>query len=90
MLEMVRAIGRSFVVEDWSNFGADYDRTLLAWERNFVAHWETLRSHYESRFYRMWRYYLLSCAGMFRARYLQLWQVVLARDGVPAGYRPSA
>jgi cyclopropane-fatty-acyl-phospholipid synthase len=90
MLEIVRAIGRSFVVEEWDNFGADYDRTLLAWERNFVAHWDALRPRYDGRFYRMWRYYLLSCAGMFRARHLQLWQLVLSRDGVSGGYRPSA
>jgi len=89
MLEIVRAIGRSFVVEEWHNFGADYDRTLLAWERNFVAHWDALRPRYDGRFHRMWRYYLLSCAGMFRARHLQLWQLVLSRDGVSGGYRPS-
>jgi cyclopropane-fatty-acyl-phospholipid synthase len=35
----------------------------------------------------MWRYYLLSCAGAFRARDLQVWQWVLSKDGVPGGYR---
>ena len=24
-----------FVLEDWHNFGPDYDRTLLAWDENF-------------------------------------------------------
>jgi cyclopropane fatty-acyl-phospholipid synthase-like methyltransferase len=57
---------------------------------DFVAHWDQLRSHYDERFYRMWRYYLLSCAGMFRARRTQLWQIVLSRDGGLGGYRPSA
>jgi cyclopropane-fatty-acyl-phospholipid synthase len=85
--EIIAALGRAFVIEDWHNFGADYDRTLLAWERNFVTHWPALRSRYDERFFRMWRYYLLSCAGTFRARRNQLWQLVLSRDGVPGGYR---
>jgi cyclopropane-fatty-acyl-phospholipid synthase len=85
--DVTRGLGRAFVVEDWHNFGADYDRTLLAWERNFVAHWDELRSSYDARFYRLWRYYLLSCAGSFRARRNQLWQIVLSRNGIPGGYR---
>ena len=24
-----------FVMEDWHNFGADYDKTLMAWHDNF-------------------------------------------------------
>ncbi len=31
-------------------------------------------------FYRMWEYYLLSCAGAFRAKKIQLYQVVLTKD----------
>ena len=27
----------------------------------------------------MWKYYLLSCAGVFRARGNQLWQIVLSK-----------
>jgi cyclopropane-fatty-acyl-phospholipid synthase len=30
---------------------------------------------------------LLSCAGGFRAREMQLWQIVFSKDGVPGGYR---
>jgi cyclopropane-fatty-acyl-phospholipid synthase len=85
--EITQSLGRSFVIEDWHNFGADYDRTLLAWERNVTAHWTDLRSRCDERFYRMWRYYLLSCAGTFRARHNQLWQIVLSKDGVCGGYR---
>jgi cyclopropane-fatty-acyl-phospholipid synthase len=85
--EIAQTLARSFVIEDWHNFGADYDRTLLTWERNFTAHWPDLRSRYDERFHRMWRYYLLSCAGTFRARHNQLWQIVLSKDGVSGGYR---
>ncbi len=29
-----------FVMEDWHNFGADYDKTLMAWHKNFVEGWD--------------------------------------------------
>jgi len=76
-----------FVIEDWHNFGADYDRTLLAWHDNFERAWPRLAERYGPRFRRMWRYYLLTSAGGFRARHNQLWQIVLSPRGVPAGYR---
>ncbi|MCA1770523.1 MAG: cyclopropane fatty acyl phospholipid synthase [Halomonas sp.] len=75
-----------FVVEDVHNFGADYDRTLMAWYENFEAAWPQFSEAYGERFYRMWRYYLLSCAGAFRARDIQLWQFVLSKKGVLGGY----
>lgn len=75
-----------FVVEDLENFGAWYDKTLMAWHANFEAAWPDFRDNLGDRFYRMWRYYLLSCAGAFRARDLQLWQWVLSKNGVRGGY----
>ena len=36
---------------------------------------------YDQRFKRMWEYYLLSCAGAFRARDIQVWQVVMTGHG---------
>lgn len=68
---------RHFHVEDLHNFGTDYDRTLLAWWSNFQSAWPRLSKHYDERFYRMWRYYLMSCAGFFRSKRGQLWQMVL-------------
>jgi cyclopropane-fatty-acyl-phospholipid synthase len=76
-----------FVIEDWHNFGADYDATLLAWYRNFESAWPRLAEHYGESFRRMWRYYLLTSAGSFRARRTQLWQLVLSPHGVARGYR---
>jgi len=91
MLPSLKQIGQSieglFVVEDWHNFGTDYDKTLLAWHHNFKKNWNKIKSNYDDRFYRMWRYYLLSCAGSFRARKNQLWQIVLSKKGVPGGYK---
>jgi cyclopropane-fatty-acyl-phospholipid synthase len=84
--QISKALEGSFVIEDWHNFGADYDRTLLAWDENFRRHWPRLQQHFDDRFYRMWRYYLLVCAGSFRARENQLWQIVLSKQGIPGGY----
>ena len=90
MLPSVAQIGKAieglFVMEDWHNFGADYDKTLMAWFKNFDASWSKLKDAYDERFYRMWKYYLLSCAGAFRAREMQLWQIVLSKNGIPGGY----
>jgi cyclopropane-fatty-acyl-phospholipid synthase len=80
------AIEGLFVLEDWHSFGADYDRTLMQWFRNFNDNWDVLKETYNRRFYRMWKYYLLSCAGSFRARKNQLWQIVLSPEGQPGGY----
>ena len=82
-----KAIENRFVMEDWQNFGVYYDQTLLAWHHNFNAHWDELKSTHDERFKRMWNYYLLSCAGAFRARQTQLWQVVLSKHGLKDGFQ---
>ncbi|MEE4363516.1 MAG: cyclopropane fatty acyl phospholipid synthase [Desulfotignum sp.] len=74
------------VLEDWHSFGPDYDPTLLAWYSNFVENWQHLEPAYDRRFYRMWTYYLLACAGAFRARRNQLWQIVFSNNGVRPAY----
>lgn len=90
MLPSIKQIGMAteglFVMEDWHNFSADYDRTLMAWYDNFERAWSSLKGEYDERFHRMWRYYLLSAAGSFRSRSNQLWQIVLSKDGVKGGY----
>jgi cyclopropane-fatty-acyl-phospholipid synthase len=78
------------ILEDLHNFGADYDKTLTAWCHNFEKAWPQFADQLGERFRRMWRYYLLSCAGAFRARDLQLWQLVLSKNGVPGGYERPA
>ncbi len=80
------AVDGLFVVEDVHNFGADYDRTLMEWAKRFEHEWPRFAGELGERFYRMWRYYLLSCAGAFRARDIQLWQWVMSKRGMPGGY----
>jgi cyclopropane-fatty-acyl-phospholipid synthase len=80
------AVEGFFVVEDVHNFRAHYDKTLMAWAHNFEKNWPQIQSRYDKRFYRMWRYYLLACAGGFRAHDTHLWQIVFSRNGVEGGY----
>jgi cyclopropane-fatty-acyl-phospholipid synthase len=77
------AIEDKFIIEDVQNIGPDYDKTLMAWHSNFIKHYDEIKSNYDERFYKMWEFYLLICAGAFRARHLQLWQIVM-RNIVPA------
>jgi cyclopropane-fatty-acyl-phospholipid synthase len=70
-----------FVMEDWHNFGQDYYQTLMAWHDNFQQAWPDLDKSYNERFRRMWEYYLLFCAGGFKARFVQLWQIVMTKPG---------
>jgi cyclopropane-fatty-acyl-phospholipid synthase len=85
--QITAAIEPTFLIEDWHNFGPDYDRTLMAWWHNFDAAWPSLSGKYDERFYRMFKYYLNGCAGYFRARQGQLWQLVLARRSRRGAYR---
>ncbi len=91
ILHIAKAAEGGMVMEDWHNFGADYDKTLMAWHHNFNEHWDDLKQNYDERFRRMWNYYLLFCAGRFRTRQLQLWQIVFSNGGLKGGYqRPAA
>ena len=81
------ALGTQMVIEDLHNFGADYDRTLMAWFANFDRAWPQLKKNYSDRFYRIWKYYLHVCAGAFRARNLQLWQLVISNGAPQGSYR---
>jgi cyclopropane-fatty-acyl-phospholipid synthase len=79
-------------LEDWHNFGPDYDKTLMAWHHNFNKHWDEIQKaapdKYDARFKRMWNYYLLMCAGLFRAREIQLWQAVFSKHTFREVYNP--
>ena len=86
-MDISRAIENVFVMEDMHNISAYYDATLMAWHENFELHWPEIANRYDDRFYRMWRYFLLTNAGAFRSRRLQLWQLVFSPEGVSGGYQ---
>jgi cyclopropane-fatty-acyl-phospholipid synthase len=87
MAQIGKAIDGLWSVVDVHNIGPHYDKTLVAWYDNFNAKWKKDRTPEEERFFRLWKYYLLCCAGGFRARILQVWQFVLSPTGVPEGYK---
>jgi cyclopropane-fatty-acyl-phospholipid synthase len=87
MAQIGKAIDGLWSVVDTHNIGPNYDKTLCAWYENFDRNWKKDRTPEEERFYRLWKYYLLCCAGGFRARVLQVWQFVLSPTGVPEGYK---
>ena len=85
--QIFSASERILMLEDWHSFGQYYDQTLMAWHHNFTKNWEKVKDMYDKRFYRMWTYYLLSCAAGFRSRRNQLWQIVFSRKGIKGGYQ---
>ena len=82
--QLARAAEDVFILEDLENIGPHYDLTLLAWEENVKRAWPRFRELYGERFRRMWRFYLLSCAGAFRARDLQLFSILFSKAEVSA------
>jgi cyclopropane-fatty-acyl-phospholipid synthase len=85
--QISQVLDRRLIIEDWHNFGHDYYLTLMAWWENFDKAWPALAQNYDERFYRMWKYYLLCCAGFFKSRQGQLWQLVLSKRSRPEVYR---
>lgn len=92
MLPSLKQIGAAaekfFVLDNLQNWGTYYDRTLMAWYCNFESHWDELRRHYNERFFRMWKFYLMSSAGSFRSGRLQCWQMLFSPKGTFA-YGPQ-
>src|SRR5213592_1835799 len=83
--QLTRAAEGVFIVEDVNNIGPNYDPTLLAWEENFRRAWPRFADRYGERFRRMWRFYLLSCAGAFRARSLQVLSILFSKESNATG-----
>lgn len=84
--QLAKVVEGAFVIEDVHNFGPDYEKTLLAWHKNFKKAWPSLQEAYGERFKRMWEYYLLSCAAGFKARGIELYQIVLTKQGKVSSY----
>ena len=91
MLPSIEQLGKAsenlFVMEDWHNIGIHYDKTLTTWFASFNQNWPKLQDKYNDTFYRMWKYYLLSMAGSFRSRSIQVRQIVFSKGGELGGYQ---
>jgi cyclopropane-fatty-acyl-phospholipid synthase len=77
--QLGKATEGMFFMEDLQNIGLHYDKTLMAWHHNFTTHWDVIKANYDETFYRMWTYYLMACAGGFRAKRNFLWQIVFSK-----------
>ena len=76
----------SFTIQDLHSFGLHYDRTLMAWASRFDSAWTSLKGRYDETFRRRWRFYLLSCAALFRAQRIQLYQLVYSAGPLSCDY----
>jgi cyclopropane-fatty-acyl-phospholipid synthase len=85
--EITSAVEGLFVVEDVHNFGADYDKTLMAWNANFQSRRGEMAARHGERFCRMWEYYLQQNAAAFRCRHISVGQLVLTPHGLRGGYQ---
>ena len=88
--QIAESVEGIFIEEDSHNLSTNYDKTLMSWYNNIHNSWDKLnekREKYNKKFRRMWEYYLLSCAGSFRARRIQVWQKVFSKNDVKDGYK---
>ena len=72
------------------DIGLHYAETLARWRDNFLARLDAVRAlGFDTRFIRMWHFYLSYCEGGFRERDLGTVQMLLAkpgwRDPIPLG-----
>ncbi len=75
------------LIEDIHNISYNYYPTLKAWYNNFQKAWPGLKDKYSETFYRMWNFYLLSSAALFKCRMNQVWQIIFSKEGVKQGYK---
>ena len=55
--EITHNIEHIFIIDDWHNFGCDYDKTLMRWYENFVRTYHSFKSdYYDERFFRTWSF----------------------------------
>ena len=85
--QVEKSFNKTFVLEDFENFGPYYTPTLRAWFKNFDKSWPKLKEKYGDRFYRMWKYYLLSLAAAFRVRTMHIWQFVFRKHRAEGTYQ---
>ena len=82
--QISKSTEKLFILENWQNIGPHYDKTLMNWFENFDRNWHKLKASnpkYDEKFYRLWKYYLLSCAGAFRAKHINVWQILFTKLG---------
>jgi cyclopropane-fatty-acyl-phospholipid synthase len=82
--EILRSLARrtQLVLANAENLGGHYARTLAIWRERFFQSLEEARQlGFDERFQRMWDFYLGWCEGAFRERYINVAQLLLAKNG---------
>ena len=86
MLPSPRAFARAaetarLKIDETFHFGLDYARTLSLWQKEFQQAWPRVANlGFDSRFKRLWEYYLAYCEGGFRAGSIDVAQFRLTRS----------
>jgi len=76
--EEIGRAGLTLVEQFW--FGRDYGETLRRWRADFVANWEKIagiQPQYDTRFKRLWEFYLGYCEVGFDAGFTDVGQIIL-------------
>ena len=80
--EHLASLGRQFglVTASDMGFGHDYARTLAEWRHRFWGAWERIVPlGFDERFRKLWEFYFYYCEAGFRARNIDVRQVVYTR-----------
>ncbi len=77
--ENLEAHTRLSIVER-RDLGPHYAHTLQLWRQGFLSNWSRLEGSFDETFRRMWEFYLAYCEAGFRAGYLGVSQLGLARS----------
>ena len=61
-------------------FGQSYSQTLRRWHETFNDRWDQVAAlGFDDRFYKMWNFYLTSCAATFRSENCDVTQITVTR-----------
>jgi cyclopropane-fatty-acyl-phospholipid synthase len=93
MSQLGNAFEGLFAVQAWENYGHYYAPTLAAWQERFEANWPQIAAieterRFDEKFRRMFNYYLLSCKAGFETEQLNLWHIVMTKQGQGSAVYP--
>ena len=84
-IEEVTRTHTTLRVTDRLSFGQHYAQTLRLWDERFVANADAVgRLGFDAIFRRMWHFYLEYSRAGFSSGYIDVQQIVLRREGIPA------
>lgn len=76
ILNNCTSLGFNFI--DCENMRLHYSKTLDSWSDRFEKNEGKIRSMFDDRFIKMWRFYLAGCSAMFKLGYIHLFQLLFS------------